>query len=68
MPLDTIRQNTRIAAAATDAKYPPAVVPGLIIEDKQVPTVDKSTITVRIYTSEELRGTKPPVCILYVFQ
>ena len=66
MPLDTIRENTRIGAAATDAKYPPPVIPGLVTENKQVPTVDKKTITVRIYTSDELKGKKVPVCILQV--
>ena len=65
MPLDTIRENTRIGAAATDAKYPPPVIPGLVTENKQIPTVDKKTITVRIYTSDELKQKKAPVCILY---
>jgi len=49
---------------ATDAAYPPPEIPGLKTEDKQIPTVGNGTITVRVYTSDKIRGKKSPVCIL----
>jgi len=49
---------------ATDAAYPPPEIPGLQTEDIQIPSVGNATITVRVYTSDKIRGKKSPVCIL----
>jgi hypothetical protein len=62
--INDIRELTRKGAMATDAAYPPPEILGLQTEDIQIPSVGNATITVRVYTSDKIRGKKSPVCIL----
>jgi hypothetical protein len=62
--LNAIREATRKGAEATDAAYPPPEIPGLQTKDIQIPSAGNGTITIRVYTSDKIRGKKSPVCIL----